>query len=264
MGDYADQVAQAIAAQGGTAPSAKFWIDSTYSKAPNVYTGGTPTAAYAPPTQSQIQGTSQDLVNDLYAKWATRDPQFNDISKRLYNSGLISKSQLGNPIYTGQGIERAASVYQAYAGQAGASAVSFKDWFDWYTKNAADRAAADGSGAYKGPTTTTSYSITDRGTATELLNKAAEDMIGRRLTDKELDKYVSQFNAQEKANPQVTTSDNNGKGTASSVTKTAMDKQAILNQIIAKNPDFADYQIDTGLMDWFSKRTQRGQQVRNG
>lgn len=261
MADTLETVKAAVAQGAGSAPSSKFRLDSVVSQ-PAQYFGGTPTGAYGgTPQVNYNMGTIDDLKREVYNYAATKDPQFAAISRTLYQSGFITKRQLGNPLYAADGIERAANVYQGYAATAGSGAVAFKDWLAWYAQNSKPQPGA--AGAYTGPVTTTAYTVTDRTTASELLNKAAEDMIGRRLTDKELNKYVSQFNDAEKSNPQVSTSSGSG-ASRSSVTKTATDKQVLLEQIIAKNPDFADYQIDHQVMDLFVNRINRGKQVLNG
>lgn len=255
-----DKVAQAA----GSAPSEYFVVDrktvpGTPSLDGNILNMGKPQV-------SNIQGTVDSLKAEVYNYAATRNPQFNAISNALYQSGFISKKQLNNPLYTADGIDRAVTVYRGYANANGSQAVSFKDWLAWYSaqaKAAGGPAGSGGGGGYSGPVTTTSYSLTGREDAEMLLNRAARDMIGRDLTKQELDKYVSQFNRAERENPTVTTSSGSG-ASRSSITKGGIDKQAILDDIISKNPDFANYQVDTGLMDFMSKQINEGLQVLNG
>ena len=120
-----------------------------------------------------------------------------------------------------------------------------------------------GSGKYKGPVTTTSSTITDEISAKALLNNYARDLIGRDLNDKEVDKYVKQFNRLEKENPQVSVS-TPGVGRAASVTNTAASKEELLRQVVSSNPDYAKFQIDTTIMDMLLDDIEKGKAVING
>ena len=121
----------------------------------------------------------------------------------------------------------------------------------------------DSGGKYKGPVTTTSSTITDEISAKALLNNYARDLIGRDLNDKEVDKYVKQFNRLEKENPQVSVS-TPGVGRASSVTNTAASKEELLRQVVSSNPDYAKFQIDTTIMDMLLDDIEKGKAVING
>lgn len=121
----------------------------------------------------------------------------------------------------------------------------------------------DSGGEYKGPVTTTSSTITDEISAKALLNNYARDLIGRDLNDKEVDKYVKQFNRLEAENPQVSVS-TPGVGRASSVTNTAASKEELLRQVVSSNPDYAKFQIDTTIMDMLLDDIEKGKAVING
>ena len=125
------------------------------------------------------------------------------------------------------------------------------------------KAGSSGSGKYKGPVTTTSSTITDEISAKALLNNYARDLIGRDLNDKEVDKYVKQFNRLEAENPQVSVS-TPGVGRASSVTNTAASKEELLRQVVSSNPDYAKFQIDTTIMDMLLDDIEKGKAVING
>lgn len=226
------------------------------------YTGGTPTAGY------QKNGTPDtkklSAIQDEVRALATLNPQgFLAFSQAMYQKGFIKKNQIGQADVVANNVEYPARLYQAYTKQAGPNAMGFYDWLGSY-QMPGGLPQKQGATGYRGPTTTTSVTLTDEDTAAALLNQAATDLIGRNLTDDEIAKYTSQFNKMERQNPQVTTSTNNRAGTATSTTKTGMDKNEMLRQIITKNPDFARYQIDSTAMDWFVKQIKQGQEVING
>lgn len=225
------------------------------------YTGGTPTnyqKSLTPDTKKL--SAIQDEVRAL----ATVNPQgFLAFSRAMYEKGFIKKNQIGQPDVVANNVEYPARLYQAYAKQAGPNPSGFYDWLGSYQMPGGMPEKRGGTG-YRGPVTTTSVTLSDPDTAAALLNQAATDMIGRNLTDDEIAKYTSQFNKLERQNPQVTTTTNNRAGTATSTTKTGMDKNEMLRQIITKNPDFARYQIDSTAMDWFANQIKRGQAVING
>ena len=125
------------------------------------------------------------------------------------------------------------------------------------------KAGSSGSGKYKGPVTTTSSTITDEISAKALLNNYARDLIGRDLNDKEVEKYVKQFNRLETENPQVSLS-TPGVGRASSVTNTPASKEELLRQVVSSNPDYAKFQIDTTIMDMLLDDIEKGKAVING
>jgi len=223
------------------------------------YTGGTPTAGYGKGTpETKKLSAIQDQVRAL----ATLNPQgFLAFSIAMYEKGFTKKKDIGQADVVANDLEYPARVYQAYVKEAGPNPKSFYDWLGSYQVPGGLPQKKRG---YTGPVTTTSVSVTDRDTAASLLNQAATDLIGRNLTEEEINKYTKQFTQMEKQNPQVTTTTNNRRGTATQTTTGGMDKNEMLRQIVTKNPDFARYQIDSTAMDWFANEIKQGQAVING
>jgi hypothetical protein len=90
----------------------------------------------------------------------------------------------------------------------------------------------------------------------------AIELIGRPVDDKELQKITRRMRGAEMAQPQITTST-----TGSSVTQqglTSQGREDILRDVISKNPEFVDYQLDTTVMDLMLEDIDTGKQVARG
>ena len=117
-----------------------------------------------------------------------------------------------------------------------------------------------GRGGYKGPVASRTMQAESDIKATA--NALAIELIGRPVDDKELDRIVKRMRGAEMAQPQVTTS-----VPGSSVTKqglTPQGREDILREVISKNPEFIDYQLDTTVMDLMLEDIDTGKQVARG
>ena len=85
---------------------------------------------------------------------------------------------------------------------------------------------AFGAGGDGGPTTTQTY-VTSPSQTAKLLDTVAEDLLGRKLTKEEKNKYTQLINAQQKKQPSVTTS---GQGFSS--TRGGIDEQQFVTEQI--------------------------------
>ena len=111
-----------------------------------------------------------------------------------------------------------------------------------------------GVGAYTGPRTTTSVSVTAKEDVERTLNTFAVDMLGRNLTDDELNKYTAQYREKEMGAPQVTTTTPRGPAATTSVTEQTVSRETIAQNILQDNPMFADNVIKTDVLDMFFNR----------
>lgn len=111
-----------------------------------------------------------------------------------------------------------------------------------------------GVGAYTGPRTTTSVSVTAKEDVKRTLNSFAVDMLGRNLTDKELRKYTAEYREQERGAPRVTTTTPQGPAATTSVTEETVSRETIARNILQDNPMFADNVIKTDVLDMFFNR----------
>ena len=142
--------------------------------------------------------------------------------------------------------------------------------YTWGAQASADGSSGSGSGsgsygssAYNGPVTKSNYSVTDATSAHVLLNNMASDLLGRNLTDQELNKYTQQFNAAEKATPSVTTRTPNGHN-YTDVTTTAPTKEVLAKQILQSTDEAVDHTLDKKVVDMFLNDIKSRQAVANG
>mgnify|MGYP006401351913 CR=1 FL=1 len=131
-------------------------------------------------------------------------------------------------------------------------------YVDWLAKRAANGRPAPkedngGGGGYSGPVQSISSSVMDDRDVEITLNEFATEMLGRNLTDKELNKYSKKFKKQD-ALPQVSLRTPNGPGQVTSVTQERKSRESIVQDIIQKNPDYAKNVINTDVLDMFKKR----------
>lgn len=110
-----------------------------------------------------------------------------------------------------------------------------------------------GAGAFSGPTST--VDLSNETTAYTLLNTAARDMIGRDLTPEEVRKYTEQLNQIERESPRVATPGGPGMTTYSG----GVDRQEVVRQLIAENPEFAGFQLNHTIMDAMLADIDEGQ-----
>ena len=85
----------------------------------------------------------------------------------------------------------------------------------------------DGTGSGGGPKTIAQTYITSPSQTAKLLDTVAEDLLGRKLTKAEKNKYTSLINAQQKKQPSVTTS-----GQGFSTTRGGVDEQQFIEEKI--------------------------------
>jgi len=110
------------------------------------------------------------------------------------------------------------------------------------------RGSGPGGGGYSGPSY--SYSQINEATLEDLANQIGMTMVGRGVTDAELAKILKRVRKVEARNPQVTSSNGAGSSTTQQGV-TDSDRQDVIENILARNPQYGDYQKATTMMDWF-------------
>lgn len=108
--------------------------------------------------------------------------------------------------------------------------------------------SSGGGGGYSGPSY--SYSQINEATLEDLANQIGMTMVGRGVTDAELAKILKRVRKVEARNPQVTSSNGAGVSTTQQGV-TDSDRQDVIENILARNPQYGDYQKATTMMDWF-------------
>ena len=212
--------------------------------------------------------TVYDLTRDDASGWLT---QLRANNKNEYNV-LMDQLRIGG--YLGPRAESISSQTEAFktaANEASSRYISGQkenvDVIDYILSQAQAGSAEGGAtaggtgrGGYAGPTASrTMMAETDiKATA----NALAIELIGRPVDDKELQKITRRMRMAEVEQPQITTST-----TGSSVTQqglTAQGREDILRNVISKNPEFVDYQLDTTVMDLMLEDIDTGKQVARG
>lgn len=106
------------------------------------------------------------------------------------------------------------------------------------------------SGGGSGPSTSMSYTQLGEADLQDLANQIGMTMVGRGVTDDEMAKILKRVRAVEAKRPQVTSSNGAGSSTTQQGV-TNSDRQDVIENILAKNPQYGDYQKATTMMDWF-------------
>jgi hypothetical protein len=117
-----------------------------------------------------------------------------------------------------------------------------------------------GRGGYRGPVASRTMMAESDIRATA--NALAIELIGRPVDDKELEKITKRMRGAEMAQPQITTST-----TGSSVTQqglTSQGREDILRDLISKNPEYQDFQVDTTVLDAMTGFINEKKQVSGG
>jgi len=101
-----------------------------------------------------------------------------------------------------------------------------------------------------GPSTSMSYTQLGEADLQDLANQIGMTMVGRGVTDDEMAKILKRVRAVEAKRPQITSSNGAGSSTTQQGV-TNSDRQDVIENILAKNPQYGDYQKATTMMDWF-------------
>lgn len=107
-----------------------------------------------------------------------------------------------------------------------------------------------GGGGSGGPSTSMSYTQLGEADLQDLADQIGMTMVGRGVTDDEMAKILKRVRAVEAKRPQVTSSNGAGVSTTQQGV-TNSDRQDVIENILAKNPQYGDYQKATTMMDWF-------------
>jgi len=114
-----------------------------------------------------------------------------------------------------------------------------------------------GKGAYTGPRA--SITVQAESDIRATANALALEMIGRPLNDKEIERVTKRMRKAEQEQPQVTTG--NVARTVTTQGLTAQGREDVLRDVIAKRPEFEQYQLDTTVMDAMNAYVQEKRQV---
>lgn len=119
-----------------------------------------------------------------------------------------------------------------------------------------------GSGGYAGPRRDVDYQNAPAFDVRSIADAVSMEMLGRGVEQDEMERILSRVRKYENRNPAVRVSQ---AGVGSSVSRTQggatnAGRQEVIERMLAKNPEFGDYQQATTLMGWFDEwLTERGQ-----
>lgn len=125
---------------------------------------------------------------------------------------------------------------------------------------ASDTDRSGGGRGYSGPVAQTTFM--DERDVDRTANALALTLIGRPLSAHELSKVTQRLRAEEKANPTVTSP-----GVGSSVTQSGLSAQGredVLREVIAENPEYQQFQVDTTVLDTMLSELNKREQMVNG
>lgn len=109
-------------------------------------------------------------------------------------------------------------------------------------------------GGSAGPRVT--YSNADAFSVRAIADSVSMEMLGRGVSQKEMERILKRVRKYENRNPSVTTADRSSGGVSSA------GYEEVVSRLIAKNPEYGDYQKATTMMDWFdsalNERLQNG------
>lgn len=103
-----------------------------------------------------------------------------------------------------------------------------------------------GGGGSGGGGTTRSFSEANEDDVRLLANNLSEEMIGRRIDDKEFARLLSRVRKEEQANPTVTTRSGDTSRTSGGVTTEA--RNEAMREVLVENPEFKDFQMGEGAL----------------
>jgi hypothetical protein len=104
-----------------------------------------------------------------------------------------------------------------------------------------------GSGSGSGGTRY-SYTEANEADVRVLANGLAEEMIGRRITEKEFDKLLKRVRKEEGKSPTISRS--SGKTTRTETGITNAEREEVLAEVLRENPEWKKYQMDTASLDY--------------
>ena len=231
------------------------------SDSPPVYWGSTPNLTIGPGLDNSnpnsywgkpINYTATEAQEKIYG-FFTNPAQREQFAEDMFKVGALSDPRGASDIsyFAGAG-DRAIKLFQASG-----SKDSFTDWLaDTASKSkrtgwfGADGASpGGGSGAYTGPVASVSKMADSD--IRNLANTVSMEMVGRGVSDEEFQKIVKRTQRAEVNNPTISSG-----GAASNITDqglTTVGREDIVKNIIAKQPEYAEFQKATTLMSWFDQ-----------
>jgi len=176
----------------------------------------------------------------------------------LLRSGGFLGSRAKSPDSIRRAVDSAAKEAAARYKFGQSENVDFMDYL--YSRVGSGDSTGDGSGKYTGPTE--SRTIQAESDIKATANALAIELIGRPVSDKELNKLVERMRSAEMQQPNITTSATGSTTTTQGLT--AQGREDILREVIAKNPEYEKFQVDTTVLDAMTNFIDKKKQVSGG
>lgn len=201
-----------------------------------------------------------DPFSEGYNEWQTKASlegswvNLSDAERRLFNGIAAGKGHNS----TGPGVYSDMVAQSAALGNTGEKLtpyqIAYRGILDGSLPFASSGNGPGGGGS--GSSTNTRITHFSESDLRTMADKLGLDMVGRGVTDDEFKKALAQIRKAENSNPAVTTATTSDPG----ITQTG--REDIIQNIIAKSPEYGDYQQATTMMDWFDKALN--ERIQNG
>lgn len=201
---------------------------------------------------------AQKYLGDLRAK--AKAPNATQADKNAYNNVVAAlKNYSGSDFKTTSGEDRE---WTNLLKDAAGNNVNAMDLLRnaLSSGDAGNETGSTRSGSYTGPTE--SRTIQAESDIRATANALAIELIGRPVSDKELNKLVERMRSAEMQQPNITTSTTGSTTTTQGLT--AQGREDILREVIAKNPEYEKFQVDTTVLDAMTNFIDKKKQVSGG
>lgn len=210
------------------------------------YSGGIPGAGEVETTIPYYE--AQQIANELRGKARGGGPdqdKYDDFVNKL-------RAYTGSELGTVGGVDAAWNTVLTDAYTAGVNAFDLLDSGPSLISKETSGATVTGRGGYSGPRT--SVTMQAEPDIRELADAVSLEMIGRGVSEDEMAKILKRVRKAEVEQPTITTS--RVAGTTTEQGLTAEGRRDIIENIIAKKPEYGEFQKATTLMSWFDRALQ--------
>lgn len=212
---------------------------------------------YVAGNRETIVYEAQKYLGDLRAK--AKAPNATKADKNAYNDFVSAlKNYTGSDFKTTSGEDAAWSTVLKDAAGNNVNAMDLLR--SSMAGVSADTSGGTRSGSYAGPTSYRTMQAESDIKATA--NALAIELIGRPVTDQELNKLVQRMRSAEMQQPEIRTSTTGSATTMQGLT--AQGREDILREVISQNPEYEKFQIDTTVLDAMTNFIDKKKQVSGG
>lgn len=214
------------------------------------YSGGIP----GPAVQETLPfNEAMNYVNELRGKASGGSEADKDRYKNFVND--LRK-------YTGSKLGTAGSIEDAFRMVLEDAQQSGENVMDLLRKGPGLAGKQGGGSGSGGPTTRRDITYMAESDIDATANAIALELIGRPLDQKEIDRVTKRMRKAEATMPSVTTYSSGGSVTQQGLT--SQGREDILREVIAQNPEYEQFQVDTTVLDAMSDFIDRKKEISGG